>query len=672
MEPTAPRADSIGALALLAAVTCWLLAPGPAFFDSGELAATAIELGVPHPTGFPLFNLFGHVLTLVPVGPIALRVHLSCALCACAAVLLWTRALGGGVPSSGRMATVALAAIAALPLTAASVLRHVRAAEVYPLVWLHAAAVVFVAVRWRAGRRVAGHAALVAAAAGLHAESVLIGAGFLAFSGWSWVRSRGFGPVLRSVVVLLPAGLLIVAVVVYLPLAAARPAAFSWGDVQEPTRLWQHLTAASIRAAFAGRIAGPGFVAATGQLLAGWWRDVGWLLPAAAVGAVWLLRARRSAALATLAVLLIDAVYSVVLNPMGLRDEQCGLLLAIGSLILAAAAFVAIGNRLAGASRLAPAALVLALVAVPVTRALALLDARPAAELTSGARLGDLLLDDMPPGGLLVVASDHAASACVHAQVAVGARPDALCVPGVFGRDATMLRVLARSGRDGFVQAAIQARDGRTSRDMAGVLGEWLRPALRDVGTIGWELGNPTEDAQVIPRWTAGFPAGTVHGATLTEALHRRRLAGGLERLMRWCARDVGACPIGGDAAQLAARWASVTAARLMLARRRGAGQLLDVAVRLAPQDPAVLNNVAVHRLGKGQPQAALAACRQALQSDATYAAAHRTAARAALLTGDRAAALRHAKQYLAAAPGSAARKRWFGALFGDDAVDGI
>ena len=55
--------------------------------DSGELVAAVHTLGIPHPSGYPLYVLLGKLWTvLVPVGSIALRMSLFSAFCAAAAV----------------------------------------------------------------------------------------------------------------------------------------------------------------------------------------------------------------------------------------------------------------------------------------------------------------------------------------------------------------------------------------------------------------------------------------------------------------------------------------------------------------------------------------------------------------------------------------------------------
>ncbi len=49
--------------------------------DSGELVAAAITLGIPHPSGYPLWTILGHLFSLLPFGPIVWRVNLLSAVC---------------------------------------------------------------------------------------------------------------------------------------------------------------------------------------------------------------------------------------------------------------------------------------------------------------------------------------------------------------------------------------------------------------------------------------------------------------------------------------------------------------------------------------------------------------------------------------------------------------
>ncbi|GMV99056.1 MAG: hypothetical protein AMXMBFR84_01950 [Candidatus Hydrogenedentota bacterium] len=77
----------------LAALTVYVytLAPTVSVEDTGELIAAAYTLGIPHPTGYPLWVILAHLFQLaVPVGEVAWRVNLFSAVCGAVTCLLVT------------------------------------------------------------------------------------------------------------------------------------------------------------------------------------------------------------------------------------------------------------------------------------------------------------------------------------------------------------------------------------------------------------------------------------------------------------------------------------------------------------------------------------------------------------------------------------------------------
>lgn len=58
------------------------------WLDAGELVEAGVQLDIAHPPGHPLAALLGHAMTLLPLGPLALRVALGQALCAAIASAL--------------------------------------------------------------------------------------------------------------------------------------------------------------------------------------------------------------------------------------------------------------------------------------------------------------------------------------------------------------------------------------------------------------------------------------------------------------------------------------------------------------------------------------------------------------------------------------------------------
>ena len=65
----------LGAFALYVATLAPSVMPG----DYAEFQFSAAILGVPHPTGYPLYILLGNLFTMLPVGDVAYRVNLSSA-----------------------------------------------------------------------------------------------------------------------------------------------------------------------------------------------------------------------------------------------------------------------------------------------------------------------------------------------------------------------------------------------------------------------------------------------------------------------------------------------------------------------------------------------------------------------------------------------------------------
>src|SRR6266540_4158557 len=79
------QAVAIGVAAF--AVYVRTLAPSITYGDSPELTTAAYQLGVPHPTGYPLYMLLGHLfIGLIPFGEPAYRMNLLSAVFAAAAV----------------------------------------------------------------------------------------------------------------------------------------------------------------------------------------------------------------------------------------------------------------------------------------------------------------------------------------------------------------------------------------------------------------------------------------------------------------------------------------------------------------------------------------------------------------------------------------------------------
>jgi hypothetical protein len=582
-----------------------------AWFDSGELAAAATSLGVPHPTGFAAFVLAGHDFAKLPLGPAALRVHLLGATCAVAAVALWRRALAVPWPADARQA-LDEAAVCLAPLAVGALAMHIRASEVYAPTWLIAAASLYAVTQ--TPRATGVLALLTGLGAAVHVEAALVAgiawmfAEFSERTAWSQRLSHA---------ALLLAGL---ATLTYLPLAAARNPLFSWGDIDSLPALWRHLSAASIREAFADRIGSDGGFAALGAMVRE--QALLWLAPAVLGLAVLWRRSRRLAG-ATLALLGIDALYSALVNPMGLRDQQAGLLLLLGVLLLAAEGLV----WLLGQVRWPWTGPVL-LVAI-ACQAYGADGDFGQSDLMAGARYADVLGDGAGPGQLSVTASDHAASACLWRQVGEGARPDAPCIPAVFERDDRMAAQQARVWQRPNLRRGVGLPVG------AARLEAWLAAEL-GVQPIRWEVGLAQEDRWLGPRLQLGLPWGKVAAPGPQHAAEPQHEA---EAICRHCSVDSKAqCPLA--LRKLLSGQLAVLAGRVAASDRDQALHWSEAAVAMQPTAKA-LNNLAGLLLDH-DPLRALQLAERALALEPDYLRAHRQAARAAARLGDRGAMTEH------------------------------
>ncbi|MFQ6091242.1 MAG: protein O-mannosyl-transferase family [bacterium] len=76
-----PRTTLIGALLFLLTFGVYnlTLCPTVYWYDSGELISACFNLGIAHPTGYPLYTILGRVFSLLPLGDTAFRVNVMSA-----------------------------------------------------------------------------------------------------------------------------------------------------------------------------------------------------------------------------------------------------------------------------------------------------------------------------------------------------------------------------------------------------------------------------------------------------------------------------------------------------------------------------------------------------------------------------------------------------------------
>jgi 4-amino-4-deoxy-L-arabinose transferase-like glycosyltransferase len=185
---------------------------------------------VPHPSGYPTYTLLAWLFTQLPVGVIAYRVNLLSAVCAAASVGLFFQIAQRLLPADER--PTALPILAALTFAFSSLLwSQAVISEVYALLMLFAALLVWLLVRWReaGGDQYLWLAAFtLGLGLGNHLTLVFVVPAALIFI-WPQ-RQRWF-----RVGTLLPAAGLFVlglGIYAYLPLAARHHPPVNWGNPQ--------------------------------------------------------------------------------------------------------------------------------------------------------------------------------------------------------------------------------------------------------------------------------------------------------------------------------------------------------------------------------------------------------------------------------------------------------
>ncbi len=450
----APRRIPLAAGVLAFIAYAWLAAPGMYWLDSQELGSAAVRLGVPHPTGFPLFVFAGRVAAFLPVGELAFRVHLLCAACGALAVGTVAALV---MDLAGDDLTAGLAAAGAALVVGASFtfFRQATVTEVYA----PTAAFLALALRWavrviRGGRADVGLGLALFAGLGItgvHASfRLLLAVPFIIIYLWRLWRGARW-PVAALALVALGAG----GALVYTPLRSAtgRVDALDWGHPRTAAALVDQVSAGRIRRAFADQILtrDARALAAHAEEMAGLLEgDLGVLaILVAGGGALVLLlrRGRRGAGALLVAFVATDFVYSVWINPMGMADRQDGTPAALGVAILAGVGIVAAARVLARAAPFAAGALAAIVAVQPVLAHGG--DKLAAAGSDAPRAWAEAALGRAPGRALVLTRSDSLSAELIWLTVAEADRPDVAVIARQHGEDQLTNRaVLGPDGAD--------------------------------------------------------------------------------------------------------------------------------------------------------------------------------------------------------------------------------
>ncbi len=212
--------------------------------DCGELALVVSTLGIPHPTGYPLYCLLGKAWTLLlPFGSLVWKLNVLSAFLGSLATG-WLYGFARMIPLPRPLAL----AVAGLLAFSATFWQQSLITETYTLAAFFTCLLLFLAVRWRTRGCRTGDLRLLAVAYGFtltcHQTNTLFLPGFIAFilcSQPALLRLRQTAirrQWLTTIVCALPPLLFYL----YLPIRAHAHPAYNWGDVETPFAFFYHVT----------------------------------------------------------------------------------------------------------------------------------------------------------------------------------------------------------------------------------------------------------------------------------------------------------------------------------------------------------------------------------------------------------------------------------------------
>ena len=235
-------------IAFVVSFACYIKTLCPTVYveGTGELIGATHFLGTPHPTGYPLFCLFGRLFSaFLPFGEVAYKINLATA---CTGALA-TAALGAFLRWRTGNSWTALATALAFGFSS-TFWSQVVIAEVYGLSTLAIIAVMGIGIK-AAERRDERSLILLFYLMGLglttHLSQVLVWPGLVVLLAWRWPELRRFPAKLGKAFVALAGGY---SLVLYLPVRSGRGPGFHWGPLDGFEELWQHLSGAIYRSSF--------------------------------------------------------------------------------------------------------------------------------------------------------------------------------------------------------------------------------------------------------------------------------------------------------------------------------------------------------------------------------------------------------------------------------------
>jgi hypothetical protein len=403
--------------------------------DGGDLLAAALAHGVPHPTGYPTYQLLLRAgIALFPGEPARAGNWLS-AVCAAAAAALLADLASRSLPVRPWRGPVALAAALAWAMSP-TLWSQAVITEVYTLHALALIALLWLLWRWREAALsqqaqwpwLAGAGFVFGAGLGNHLSLVLASAGIAA---WLWSNRRLLKPPGRwGWAAILGGTACGLSTYLYLPVVALSTPPVNWGDPRTLSGFWWLVSGQVYRQLLFG-LGARDLLARVAAWTAEASRQFGggpWGALAAAAGLYWLDRHDRAWWRTTLLIGLAYSLYAIGYNS---RDSYVYLIpvWSVAALWLAAGLYWA-GEEIARFSRTRPmgrflwipmglvTAGLLGFSLVSQWRVMDLSRDREAADWTAG------VLADASPGAVILTAGDRTTFALWYAVYGLKLRQD--------------------------------------------------------------------------------------------------------------------------------------------------------------------------------------------------------------------------------------------------------
>lgn len=398
--------------------------------DSGELVAAVHTLGIPHPSGYPLYVLLGKLWTLVaPIGTVALRMSLfSAVFAAAAATGLFRLGTRLGLNHWASLFSATLLALSPSFWSQANIQR------VYSLNAFFLVAALILATRWWQERQDRWLVAAVLVAALGASNHTYMGVFVLVLAAWALVVDRNLVRRWMTLASCLAAGVFGLSPYLYQPLRSRADPRLDWGDPETLDRwlavvlrreAWERAWIESPRDLL---VIGVDFLRSIGEEL--WW--IGAVL--ALIGLL-AMRARRWPALLLVLAMLGNFV------AMALHGSRSDLFIwhryyVPTYVVVALLAGLGVEVLMRRWPRWLPAAMILPLVMVVVRYPRFDRSRYEIAEDFSRS-----LLSEVPPGAHLSATDDNILFVLIYLHLVEGLRPDIdLVLQGVGQADLPPLR----------------------------------------------------------------------------------------------------------------------------------------------------------------------------------------------------------------------------------------